>query len=377
MLLSVLCFALGTLATASVESVPMLVVLRLLTGIGLGGALPNATALMAEFAPPRVRGQTIAAAIIGVPIGGMLGASIAAEVIPALGWRAMFGIGGALPLLAWGILYYCLPESARFLAGRPERASELATVLNRVVGRKQFDAGQRFAIPASGPMRRQEVSVIFSRELRFDTGALWLAFITNLFAVYCFYNWAPVVLTALGFDLQTSLRCLFVFNTAGVAGSLLASWLIARLGSRPIQAALGIVAVLAMLYVRSLVSATPPSSAATMIGLAVGGFCILAIQVTLWAVAAHVYPTQCRAVGVGWAQSMGRLGGVMSAFAGAILVDAGFFTGISITLALTVAAILAMRNHLPPVNDSESLLPDRENQTMSASDFASKTQYRP
>ena len=114
-LASVLIFALGTLATTWVPNLPTLVALRFLTGIGLGGALPNATALMAEFAPPKIRSQTIAAMIIGVPIGGMLGATIAAEIVPILGWRALFAIGGILPIAALLGIFFALPESARFL----------------------------------------------------------------------------------------------------------------------------------------------------------------------------------------------------------------------------------------------------------------------
>jgi len=351
-LLSVLCFGVGTLATAWSPSVSALVVLRFLTGVGLGGALPNATALMSEFAPPKVRGQTIAAAIVGVPIGGMLGAAIASEVIPALGWHAMFAIGGVLPLAACLLLYFVLPESARFLATRPGRAAELARILNRVVKEERFSASHSFgAITTSDTRQHGGLRALISPELLRDTCALWLAFITNLFAVYCFYNWGPVVLTGMNMDLGTALRAVFIFNTAGVIGSLAASWLIARTGSRWIQVILGVVAVVALLYIRSLLDA--PSSAFSsrpIVGaLAIAGFCIIAIQVTLFAVAAHTYPTYCRAAGVGWAQGVGRLGGVLSALAGAVLIGTNFFVGISATLGLTVIALLLLKKHITPV----------------------------
>src|SRR5688572_29230422 len=82
LILSVLTFGLATLLTATASDVTALAVWRFVTGVGLGGALPNATALMAEFAPPRVRSQAITAAIVGIPIGGMVGATIAAEILP-------------------------------------------------------------------------------------------------------------------------------------------------------------------------------------------------------------------------------------------------------------------------------------------------------
>jgi MFS transporter, AAHS family, 4-hydroxybenzoate transporter len=347
---SVLIFAVGTLATTWVPDVPTLIALRFLTGVGLGGALPNATALMSEFAPPRFRGQAIAAAIIGVPIGGMLGAVIAAQVVPIFGWRVLFAIGGILPLVALAGIYFALPESARFLVAFPGRRAELARVLNRVVGTERFAASQDFSVEVPALTHHSGPRALLSPALWRDTTALWLAFITNLFAVYCFYNWAPVVFTGFGMDMPTALRGLFVFNAAGVVGSLAASWLIARAGSRWIQTGLGVVAILSLLYVRGMLDGSgAPKSAAILTAIGIAGFCIVAIQVTLFSVSAHVYPTHCRAAGVGWAQGVGRFGGVLSALAGAMFVGTSFFTGIAATLALTVAALLALRNHLPPV----------------------------
>jgi AAHS family 4-hydroxybenzoate transporter-like MFS transporter len=230
-LLSTLVFGVGTLATAAAANLEHVVALRFLTGIGLGGALPNATALMAEFAPPRVRGQAIAAAIVGVPIGGMLGAAIAAELIPAYGWSSAFVAGGALPLLAAVAIYVLLPESPRFLAAYPARSRELASLLNRITHETRYSGDERFVL-VSRPLEQepQERVGIFSRELLPDTLAVWLVFITNLFAVYCFYNWAPTILTTLGMDIRTAVRGSLVFNTAGVIGSIFGSWVIGRLG---------------------------------------------------------------------------------------------------------------------------------------------------
>ena len=111
----------ATLAAALATSIEWLTFWRLITGIGLGSTLPNATALMAEFAPRRWRSQAITATVVGVPVGGMLGAAIAAEIVPTQGWRLLFLVGAALPLLLAGIMYLVLPESARFLATRVDR----------------------------------------------------------------------------------------------------------------------------------------------------------------------------------------------------------------------------------------------------------------
>ena len=353
LLMSVVCFGLGTLATAFANDVQTLTLLRFATGIGLGGALPNATALMAEFAPPKVRSQTIAAALIGVPVGGILGAAIAAEILPTLGWRSLFAIGGALPLAACALIYFTLPESVRFLAGQPQRTNELIGILNRVVQEQRFTASQSFYVDANAATHAHGLRALFSRELRLDTVALWLAFISSLFAVFCFYNWAPVVFTNIGMDVSSAVRGLLVFNTAGVVGSLAAACLIARMGSRWIQVALCGIGAIASFGIYSLVAEqTAAQSTLTLnTALALSGFSILAVQVTLYAVAAHVYPTSCRAAGVGWAQGMGRLGGILSAFAGASLIssdDSRLFLAVTVTLFITVAALLTLKRHLSP-----------------------------
>jgi AAHS family 4-hydroxybenzoate transporter-like MFS transporter len=160
-------------------------------------------------------------------------------------------------------------------------------------------------------------------------------------------------------DLATSLRALFIFNAAGVVGALTMSWLISRIGSRWVQALLGVLAICALFYIRALLGLENASTPSRTIiaALTVAGFCIVGIQVTLFAVAANVYPTQCRAAGVGWAQGVGRLGGVLSAFAGAIFVGTSFFVGIAATLTLTVAAILALRKHIEPVLTADDAVP--------------------
>jgi MFS transporter, AAHS family, 4-hydroxybenzoate transporter len=353
MLLSVLVFGVGTMLTAFATNLTTLAVLRLLTGVGLGGALPNATALMAEFSPPRLRSQVIAAAIVGVPIGGIVGAAIGAHIIPSFGWRAMFVIGGLLPLLATVAMYRYLPESPRFLVGQAHRKRELAALLNRFDGSERFHESSHYRVAAPVYAQKAGPNLLWSRQYRRDTVALWLAFVTNLFAVYCFYNWGPVVLTSLGLSVGSAVRALLVFNLFGVIGSLIASRVISHLGSRWIQALLCVVAIGILLQLRATIgtSGAGISTTTVLASMASAGFCILGVQVTLFAVAANVYPTQCRSVGVGWAQGMGRLGGIASAAAGAVLVDSGFFASIAATLAITAVAVLGLKNHIRPVTN--------------------------
>src|SRR5688572_16325161 len=113
LLLSAVLFGVMTLLTATATSVGTLALWRFLTGIGLGAALPGAVALMAEFAPARHRSQLVVMSLLGVPVGGIVGSALAAEVIPELGWRAIFVVGGVLPIVAAALLFFVLPEDRK------------------------------------------------------------------------------------------------------------------------------------------------------------------------------------------------------------------------------------------------------------------------
>src|SRR5882724_8062928 len=125
---STLAFGIGTLATSIIDDVDSLLAIRFLTGLGLGGAMPNAVAMTSEFSPRRRRATMVMIMFCGFSIGAALGGFLAAALIPQFGWRSVFVVGGVAPLLLVPILVLRLPESVRFLAltGRAhERVAEL------------------------------------------------------------------------------------------------------------------------------------------------------------------------------------------------------------------------------------------------------------
>jgi AAHS family 4-hydroxybenzoate transporter-like MFS transporter len=136
-------FGLGTIATAFVHGLAGLTALRIVAGIGTGGALPNATALVAEFAPLSRRAVAVKLTIVCVPSGGMLGGFIATRLLPAFGWRSLYALGGIAPLLLALLLLWLLPESPRFLARRRELWPRLETLLQRLG--QSVPAGSMFA----------------------------------------------------------------------------------------------------------------------------------------------------------------------------------------------------------------------------------------
>jgi AAHS family 4-hydroxybenzoate transporter-like MFS transporter len=342
-----------TCSIAFVDSIAALGVLRLLAGIGLGGAMPTAVTLAAEYVPIRQRPFAVTATIVCIPLGGALAGELAAVVIPAYGWRALFLVGGALPLALSVLLLKLLPESPKFLAGRPERWPELVHVLRR--SGHDVPADATFAAPpgagsTAGFVAR--VAGLFRGGFARDTFALWAAFFFGLMVNYVIMLLLPALLTSasIGFSQAAASRALAMSNYGGVVGALLGALALQRFGSRT--------AMLGMAgggVVCGIVLAGWPLDAGMTVGLMamllLTGGLFNGVQTTMSALAAHMYPTANRSTGVGTAVAVGRVGNVVAAFAGSMAIDRGgppaYFILWSVLMLLVLLALACIMRHVP------------------------------
>jgi AAHS family 4-hydroxybenzoate transporter-like MFS transporter len=345
---SVLVFGALTAVVAVVDNLWALATLRFLAGLGLGGAMPNAAALASEYVPKRQRPFAVTLTIVCVPLGGTLAAFVSGYVMPVLGWRALFALGGILPVVVALVLIRFLPESPRFLARHPERWPALTQTL-RDIGHDVPD-GSTFVDLTERSVVKTSIGSLFTLEFRRDTIALWGAMFACMLAVYTAFNWVPSLLAA-DLGLAVASNGLAAFNLGGVAGAVCGGLIIARIGSRPtmLTMATGAVAGALILAATPIGAATSAASLILMLGFT--GAMINAIQTTLYALAAHVYPTTVRATGVGTAVAFGRVGGVLSTFAGALALEAGgshAFFGLMAGAMVVVFICLAMvQRHVP------------------------------
>jgi AAHS family 4-hydroxybenzoate transporter-like MFS transporter len=343
LILAVIAFAAGTLGTAFVPGLAWLAVLRLIAGLGLGGAFPNATAFAAEFAQLRRRALAVSLTIVCVPLGGMIAGLIAAQVLPSLGWRALFLVGGVLPSALMVLLVFAMPESPGYLVRMKQLWPELGRMLTRMgkpaaANAAYVDTAERRAHPTT-------LSEIFGPGRLLDTLCIWVAFLCCLMAVFTVFSWLPAMLAAQGLGLAAASAGLTSYNLGGVAGVLIYSALITRFGSRGpmLLGCVGGAASVCML--RGTVDA-----AAIRAGFAVHGFFVNAVQVSAFALAAHLYPAQVRSTGVAFAYTFGRIGPLVGAFTGAALIQAGSTAYLNFLAASMVATFLALallRNHIP------------------------------
>ena len=346
----ILVFGASTLLMTGARSIAVLAALRMLAGVGLGGAMPNAAALTAEYVPVQQRALAVTMTIVCVPLGGTLAGLLAIPVLPAIGWRGLFVIGGITPLVAILVLWRVMPESPRFLAHHPDRWPELRRLLRRI-GHPTDDA-TAFAV-TSTTSHRAPVLALFAPAFRTDTIALWVAFFSCLLCVYMGFSWLPSILTAAGFGSSVGSTSITLFNLGGVAGAIFGGMTIRRLGSRATMLTMAAAGIGGLI----VLSRTALDGATVVRALVLMTFCgamINAVQTTMYALAAHVYPTEIRATGVGTAVSVGRSGAILSGYAGPWALEyhgsASFFALMAVALSVSFAALALVRQHVTRQN---------------------------
>jgi MFS transporter, AAHS family, 4-hydroxybenzoate transporter len=342
-------FGVATIVIAMVNDVGTLGILRLIAGVGLGGAMPNAAALAAEYVPLRQRPFAVTLTIVCVPLGATLAGFAAIAALPNIGWRGLFLIGGATPIVGAIALRWLMPESPRYLVRHPSRWRELAAML-RQMGHDVPDQAT-FVRPADSTVSQPSLMSIFGRELRVDTLALWAAFFSCLFAVYLGFAWLPTILTGAGLPSTVASSGLTAFNLGGVVGALIGGKLLTRFGSRSIMVGMTAGAVVCAL-VMSRMSITAQSAVLPiLVMLTLTGGLINAVQTTMFALAAHVYPTAIRAGGVGTVVAFGRLGAILVGYAGPWALEyrgsESFFWLMAAALVVTCLALATVRQHVP------------------------------
>ena len=354
---SVLTFGVLTLAIAFVQSIEALAALRFLAGLGLGGAMPNAATLASEYVPARQRPFAVTLTIVCIPLGGALAGEVAALVIPTYGWRALFMVGGIVPIIVGAILWRVLPESPRFLARVPSRWPELTAILRRSGNAIGDNVSYAASAGAATSSTRAGFRNLFERGLLRDTVALWVAFFFGLMVNYVIILLLPALLTSAagGFSQPAASRALAMSNYGGVIAAVLGAVAVQRFGSRTAMLAMAAGAVICGAVLAGW-PLDPTRTAGLMVMLLLTGGLINGVQTTMYALAAHVYPTQVRSTGVGTAVAVGRIGNVLAAYAGSFAIDRsgarGYFALWAVLMLVVLVALASVKRHVPGVRRS-------------------------
>jgi AAHS family 4-hydroxybenzoate transporter-like MFS transporter len=308
-------FGACSLVTALVADVPQLMIIRLVTGLGLGAAMPNAIALVSEYSPRRRRAIIVMIMFCGFSLGAALGGVVAGLLIPLFGWKSVFIFGGVAPLLFAPILVAALPESVRFLVLNDPRHPDIASILSRMGSGLQLDA--RVSLVVNEEKReRFTVPQLFGKGRALATVLLWIIFFMSLLDLYLLSNWLPTVIHGLGMSVSTAAFTSALFQIGGTISPFLLGWLIDRYGFFRVL----FVTYLLAAIVIAVVGSVGPNLGLLMLTVFAAGFCVVGGQSGANALAASLYPTTVRSTGVGWALGIGRIGSIVGPVVGGLVL---------------------------------------------------------
>lgn len=331
---STLAFGIGALVTACVQDINALLAIRFLTGLGLGGAMPNTVAMTSEFSPHRRRATMVMIMFCGFSVGAALGGLLAAALIPKFGWRSVFIVGGVAPLLLVPILALKLPESVRFLALTRRANERVAQLLGLINPKVVFAPGTQFVVHEPR-LAGIPVLHLFKEKRAQVTLLLWVVFFMSLLDLYFLTNWLPTVLNDLGASVSQAAVIGSMLQVGGVVGTFALGSVIDRFSFR----ALALVYFIAVFAVGAI-GQFEHSVVFVTTAIFAAGFCMVGGQIAANALAATFYPTSIRATGVGWALGIGRIGSIVGPLVGGALLAAKWSTG-SVFMAAATAALCA------------------------------------
>jgi AAHS family 4-hydroxybenzoate transporter-like MFS transporter len=300
------------------DNLNTLMVLRFLTGLGLGAVVPLGVVIVNEFAPKRRRAAMVTLMGCGYAMGSASGGVLASQIVPAFGWQAQFYTAAVMTLLMAIVLGAFLPESIRLLTVQG-RSEKVIAILRKINPALSFDSNTQFVLRQE--LREQSADRLRPVRLFMEgrtqiTVLIWLCLFMNTLALNYLNNWLPTLTTEAGLPQSQALRAAAFLQFGGMLGVVTLGFLADRFGFYRVLATsfAGGGVFIALI---GLAGAAFGTLSATIF---VAGFFNIGTQITLAALAATLYPTDLRSTGVSWAHGIARVGSIISVmFAGTML----------------------------------------------------------
>jgi MFS transporter, AAHS family, 4-hydroxybenzoate transporter len=300
--------------TATARSLDELIVLRFLTGLGLGTLMPTLLSLISEYAPLKSRSTIVTIACTGFVLGAAVGGGIASFLIPHYGPYSVFLFSGMATIAIAIVLQVCAPESIQYLAGKKNLPVErICTILRR------FGIETNEATALAQSTRDAGIKAgwktIFSGRQGVVTLLLWILNFTNLLDLYFLSNWLPTLLKSYGLALAVAIAGATALQSGGLPGSIGLALLIRRFR---IEHVLMINFLLAAIAIASVGFAVGTEFLHPAIFIA--GVCVIGGQSAVNSLSALSYPSEVRSTGMGWAMGVGRIGSILGPIIGGRMV---------------------------------------------------------
>lgn len=301
----ILLFSGFTVLCAFAQSPSMFGFFRFVAGIGIGGVMPNAVSLMAEYAPKNIRNTLITIMFSGIATGGILSVLVGMFLIPTFGWQAVF-VFGLIPILLLPFIYRTLPESMNFLI-KKGRTSEAKAILSKV--EPSFKSESDVILETSNSIYNQVgISDLFKNNRLWSTLMFWIAFFACLLVIYGINSWLPKLIMGkpeYRDDLSLGLTFLLVYNIGAVFGAIIGGRLGDKYDLRKTVVLFFVTAAVAI----SLLGFT--TSYILYILMFVAGATTSGNQIVMNTLVAQYYPALLRSTGFGWASGIGRIGAII------------------------------------------------------------------
>lgn len=338
LIFSVAFFGAASLLSAWSTDLTTLLVLRFLTGLGLGGAMPTSVTMTSEYCPQQRRSGLVTLMFCGFTIGSALGGLASAQLLHLIGWRGVLMLGGALPLLLVPVLLLALPESLRWLVLKGRDGSQ--KIMRRIA--PALAALPRLVV-TDKKLAGSPVAELFRPGVLGGTLLLWSTFFMSLLIIYLLSSWMPTLLNGNGLSLSNASLVTMMFQVGGTVGAILLGRWMDRYSPHKVLS----IAYLAAAGCIIVVALSGSSLALLVLAVFGVGFGVSGSQVGANALAAAFYPTSSRATGVSWAAAVGRSGSVLGSMAGGLMLtlkldNETIFFLLAVPAVLASLALLAM-----------------------------------
>ena len=316
-IINMVVFGLATMAAYFVHEPTLMIVLRVIAGIGLAGVIPSGVALTGEFSPIRRRSTCIALIYCGYSFGTMAAGLLAGAIIEQYGWRTHMVIGGLIPIAIAVFLYFTMPESPEFLISKHKPRETIAKLMRRVAPSAPINESTTFAV-TNARESALAVAQLFQNGRTLGTLMLWLALFMNLMVVFFALQWLPSIFTMVGYTQAQATTAATWATSGGILAALILGPLMDRFGPYRVIVVLFMIGG-SFLFFTGLSAHSAAILATFMAFVATGS--TSGIQKCINALMVFFYPTALRSTGLGWAFGIGRFGAMIGPVLAGFLFD--------------------------------------------------------
>ena len=315
-LASALIMGLSVLLTAFSETILELIIMRLISGLGIGCMLATTATLTSENVLNNSKDFWVSLVISGYPVGAVVSGYVAAAIIPSYGWESMFLLAGLTTLITIPLIFFFVSESPQFyLKKQPDGALEK---VNRILIKMNFKPLDSLPDVELITTNNSLVSRLFSNKYKISTLQLWAALFFAFGCLYFLISWIPKLATDAGLSIELAIYAGTIFNVGAFFGIILQGYFSSKIGLKKTISIFLFLTFLLMASFKLFVGTDILLLIYFLLGFSLqGGF------VGLYAVAARLYPTEFKTTGAGWAIGMGRVGGILAPLIGGFLISIG------------------------------------------------------